>query len=161
MGDYRALTRLCSATAPPSSLQRGSWFPGRLTPDYAANNLPRVLELDGPVGRIYPAALQHAHDTIGARHEALQLHSPMEYAAMTNEEYYAMDAFTEFSVVVNDEEQYSLWPTAIPIPLGWSAEGTTGTEEHCLDRIGRIWPDVRPRSLRESIERRRAGEPAR
>jgi len=67
-----------------------------------------------------------------------------------------MDAFTEFHVVVNDEEQYSIWPTALPIPAGWATEGTTGSEPECIERIESIWPDIRPKSLRESIERRRA-----
>ncbi|MDI5965439.1 MbtH family NRPS accessory protein [Streptomyces sp. SL13] len=69
-----------------------------------------------------------------------------------------MDAFTTFDVVVNDEEQYSLWPAGVPLPNGWTAEGTTGSEERCLERIEAIWPDIRPRSLRESVERRRAEE---
>jgi MbtH protein len=72
-----------------------------------------------------------------------------------------MDAFTEFAVVVNDEEQYSLWPTGLPVPLGWTAEGTSGTEADCLARIEAVWTDIRPRSLRESIERRRGEVPVR
>jgi len=53
------------------------------------------------------------------------------------------------SVVVNHEEQYSIWPVAEPLPAGWRAEGTKGTEEECLAHIGRVWTDMRPLSIRE------------
>jgi MbtH protein len=53
-----------------------------------------------------------------------------------------------FSVVVNDEEQYSIWPTGRPIPAGWRADGRAGTKEECLSHIESVWQDMRPRSLR-------------
>jgi MbtH protein len=60
-----------------------------------------------------------------------------------------MDATDErFRVVVNDEEQYSIWPDDLDLPGGWQAEGTAGTKEACLAYIGRVWSDLRPRSLR-------------
>jgi len=51
-------------------------------------------------------------------------------------------------VVVNGEEQYSLWPARRPLPDGWRAEGTAGTREECLARIGEVWTDLRPLSVR-------------
>jgi len=51
-------------------------------------------------------------------------------------------------VVVNDEDQYSLWPAARDIPGGWRAEGFTGTRQECLGYIDGVWVDMRPRSLR-------------
>jgi MbtH protein len=51
-------------------------------------------------------------------------------------------------VVINDEEQYSVWPAARDIPDGWRAAGFTGTRQECLDYIGTVWADMRPRSLR-------------
>ncbi|GHC96555.1 MbtH protein [Nocardiopsis terrae] len=57
----------------------------------------------------------------------------------------------EYDVVVNHEEQYSLWPADRDLPDGWSREGTRGTREECLDRIERVWTDMRPRSLRERM----------
>ncbi len=51
-------------------------------------------------------------------------------------------------VVVNHEEQYSIWLLAEPLPTGWRAEGTRGTEEECLAHIGRVWTDMRPLSIR-------------
>lgn len=57
-------------------------------------------------------------------------------------------------VVVNHEEQYSLWSADRELPAGWRAEGTSGTREECLDHIERVWTDMRPLSLR----RRMAGD---
>ena len=54
-----------------------------------------------------------------------------------------------YRVVLNDEEQYSIWPLDRPLPAGWSGEGTTGTKEACLERIDTVWTDMRPRSVRE------------
>ncbi|GAA1332250.1 MbtH family protein [Saccharothrix algeriensis] len=57
----------------------------------------------------------------------------------------------EFLVVVNDEEQYSVWFADRDLPPGWRAEGTSGTREECLDHIARVWTDMRPRSVREHL----------
>lgn len=53
-----------------------------------------------------------------------------------------------YVVVVNDEEQYSLWPHERALPAGWTATGTTGGRDDCLAHIERVWTDMRPRSLR-------------
>jgi MbtH protein len=53
-----------------------------------------------------------------------------------------------YQVVVNDEEQYSIWPAGRAIPAGWHDEGTAGTEDACIAHIERVWVDMRPRSLR-------------
>jgi MbtH protein len=55
-------------------------------------------------------------------------------------------------VVLNDEEQYSIWPADRDIPAGWRAAGTTGSREECLTRIGEVWTDMRPLSLRRRME---------
>jgi len=54
-----------------------------------------------------------------------------------------------YLVVVNDEEQYSLWPDRRPLPAGWQAVGEPADREQCLDRIAELWTDMRPASLRE------------
>lgn len=64
------------------------------------------------------------------------------------------NAAQKYRVVVNDEEQYSIWPEARPNPTGWSDEGTRGTKDECLDRIEAVWTDMRPLSVR-----RRMSEP--
>jgi MbtH protein len=61
-----------------------------------------------------------------------------------------------FRVVVNHEEQYSIWPTYKEIPLGWKDVGVAGSKEHCLDHIEKVWPDIRPLSVRLVEEAQRA-----
>ncbi|WP_410643346.1 AMP-binding protein [Amycolatopsis sp. lyj-346] len=55
----------------------------------------------------------------------------------------------KFVVVRNDEQEFSVWPVETPPPAGWTPMGTTGSEDECLDHIGRSWTDMRPRSVRE------------
>ena len=59
-----------------------------------------------------------------------------------------------FTVVRNDEDQYSLWPTGRDMPPGWLSAGVTGTREECLAHIDTVWTDMRPRSLRERMTTR-------
>ena len=54
-----------------------------------------------------------------------------------------------YRVVVNHEEQYSIWFADQELPAGWTAEGTSGTKDECLARIGEVWTDLTPRSVRE------------
>lgn len=62
------------------------------------------------------------------------------------------DDKTIYKVVVNHEEQYSIWPTARELPLGWKAVGKQGTKQECLDYIEEVWTDMRPLSLRKKME---------
>jgi MbtH protein len=57
-----------------------------------------------------------------------------------------------YRVVVNDEEQYSIWLSDRDLPAGWRAEGTEGPKEDCLAHIGEIWTDMRPLSLRRRMQ---------
>jgi len=57
-----------------------------------------------------------------------------------------------FTVVVNHEEQYSIWPTFKAIPAGWTAVGKTGSKKECLDHIEQVWIDMRPLSLRKFMD---------
>lgn len=57
----------------------------------------------------------------------------------------------ECAVVVNDEEQYSLWPARRTPPPGWRLEGTTGSKQDCLAHIERVWTDMRPKRLRDRM----------
>jgi MbtH protein len=63
------------------------------------------------------------------------------------------DPFEVYRVVVNDEEQFSIWPEAKPLPPGWRAMGEPASREECLEHIERVWVDMRPRSLRERMAR--------
>ncbi len=58
---------------------------------------------------------------------------------------------TIYKVVVNHEEQYSIWPADRENALGWSDAGKSGTKEECLAYIKEVWTDMRPRSLREKM----------
>jgi MbtH protein len=58
-----------------------------------------------------------------------------------------------YEVVVNHEEQYSIWPADRDVPPGWSKEGTRGTKSACLDRIEEVWTDMRPLSVRRRADR--------
>lgn len=58
---------------------------------------------------------------------------------------------TVYRVVLNDEEQYSIWWADRDLPAGWHAEGTEGTREECLARITGLWTDLRPASLRRRM----------
>ena len=55
------------------------------------------------------------------------------------------------TVVVNDEEQYSLWPADRRPPVGWRDAGMSGPRGECLQYIERVWTDMRPLSLRRRI----------
>ncbi|MCU1323497.1 MAG: orbH [Acidobacteriaceae bacterium] len=57
-----------------------------------------------------------------------------------------------YSVVLNDEEQYSIWPAAKLLPGGWRPEGVAGSKEECLAHIEKVWTDMRPLSLRRKME---------
>ena len=62
------------------------------------------------------------------------------------------------AVVVNDEEQYSIWPAERDLPPGWRQDGFTGTEDECLAHIDETWTDMRPASLRRwMLEHEQAG----
>lgn len=59
---------------------------------------------------------------------------------------------TIYAVVVNHEEQYSIWPADRELPLGWNNAGKTGTKQECLEYIKEVWTDMRPLSLRKRME---------
>lgn len=64
---------------------------------------------------------------------------------------------TIYTVVVNHEEQYSIWPADRELALGWRAVGKTGTKADCLAYIREVWTDMRPLSLRKKMEEAAGG----
>ncbi|MEY9989116.1 MbtH protein [Streptomyces sp. V4I8] len=58
-----------------------------------------------------------------------------------------------YRVVVNGEEQYSIWPTDRDLAPGWSDTSRSGSKEECLRDINEVWTDMRPLSLRRQMER--------
>jgi MbtH protein len=67
---------------------------------------------------------------------------------------------TLYKVVINHEEQYSIWPADRELPLGWSAVGKQGLKQECLTYIEAVWTDMRPLGLRQKMEEaaRRGGD---
>ena len=59
---------------------------------------------------------------------------------------------TIYKVVLNHEEQYSIWRADRDNPAGWKDGGKTGTKQECLDYIKEVWTDMRPLSLRKKME---------
>ncbi|MFG2757125.1 MbtH family protein [Streptomyces wuyuanensis] len=62
------------------------------------------------------------------------------------------DADGVYSVLVNDENQHSLWPDFVDVPAGWRAVHGPASRQSCLDWIEAHWTDMRPRSLAESMD---------
>ncbi|GAB7144221.1 MbtH family protein [Mycobacterium riyadhense] len=63
-----------------------------------------------------------------------------------------------FFVLINDEEQHSLWPTFAEIPEGWRVVYGEAQRDACLTYIDENWTDIRPKSLREKLAQRRTAE---
>ncbi|MWK37148.1 MbtH family NRPS accessory protein [Actinomadura sp. J1-007] len=60
-----------------------------------------------------------------------------------------------YDVVVNHEEQYSIWPVSRPIPSGWTAVGFQGSKSQVLDHIEKVWTDITPLSVRQALDEAR------
>jgi MbtH protein len=58
------------------------------------------------------------------------------------------DLIPLWTVVVNEEEQYSIWPPERELPNGWTRIGDARSKEECLSDIERLWVDMRPLSAR-------------
>ena len=62
------------------------------------------------------------------------------------------DSEATFLVVINGEEQYSVWPAHRAVPAGWRATGFSGPRASCLAHIETVWTDMRPLSLRRALD---------
>jgi MbtH protein len=60
-------------------------------------------------------------------------------------------AADQYRVVVNEEEQYSILREQAAVPAGWVDAGFVGSEEECVEHVDRVWPDIRPLSIRRSL----------
>jgi len=68
---------------------------------------------------------------------------------MNQEEEY----IERYVVLINHEEQYSLWPSYKPIPNGWKQVFGENTREECLNYVEEHWTDMRPLSLRKQMDK--------
>jgi MbtH protein len=57
-----------------------------------------------------------------------------------------------YIVVINHEEQYSIWPDFKDLPAGWRDAGFRGHKSACLEHINTVWTDMRPLSLRKKMD---------
>jgi MbtH protein len=64
----------------------------------------------------------------------------------------AAEDTVQYLVVVNHEEQYSIWPSHSALPAGWRDAGKQGSREECLAHIREVWTDMRPLSLRTAMD---------
>jgi MbtH protein len=71
--------------------------------------------------------------------------------AVLNERRLAVWDDKQLKVVINDEEQYSIWPVDRENAPGWRDAGKSGTKEECLAYIEQVWTDMRPLSLRKAM----------
>lgn len=55
-----------------------------------------------------------------------------------------------FLVLVNDRDQYSLWPEFVPVPVGWVVRHGPAQRQACLDYIDANWTDMRPAPIRKA-----------
>ena len=62
------------------------------------------------------------------------------------------DERIEYQVLVNHEEQYSLWPGFKEIPKGWEQVGPVGTKDECLAWVEEVWTDITPLSVRRQMQ---------
>lgn len=60
-----------------------------------------------------------------------------------------MDENSRYKVVINHEEQYSIWPEECENPAGWRDTGKSGSKAECLAYVEEVWTDMRPLSLRQ------------
>jgi MbtH protein len=65
-----------------------------------------------------------------------------------------------YQVLVNHEEQYSLWLASKAIPPGWRQVGPIATKQDCIDYVERVWTDMRPLSVRKQPEQAAAARNA-
>ena len=56
-----------------------------------------------------------------------------------------------YTVLINGEEQYSLWLAELAIPGGWRSTGKVGSKQECLEYVRTVWTDLRPLSLRQAL----------
>jgi MbtH protein len=73
-------------------------------------------------------------------------------AGVTTEDLMSFDEESRmYLVVVNGEEQYSIWPAGKTVPQGWRESGFSGVKAECLAHIDAVWTDMRPLSLRKAM----------
>jgi MbtH protein len=84
---------------------------------------------------------------------SLLLPAPFDYFGQMSE---SNQDKTIYEVVLNHEEQYSIWPADRECPLGWRKAGKSGQKDVCLAYINEVWTDMRPLSVRKQMDAARS-----
>jgi uncharacterized protein YbdZ (MbtH family)/MFS family permease len=92
------------------------------------------------------AEITSSHETTPSRVQLLSAQAPAKGDM-------DMDDDARYEVLRNDEEQYSLWLAGHQVPAGWHRVGKEGTKEECSAYVDEVWTDMRPRSLRERMDK--------
>lgn|GEM_PF-428700 len=96
-----------------------------------------------------PAVGVEGEDTAYGGHRAATARRDQVVGALSTNPF--DDDGAKFYVVVNDEEQHSLWPVFADIPVGWRVVYGEADRPACLEYVEQSWPDIRPKSLRERL----------
>jgi MbtH protein len=106
---------------------------------FSVNELPGLMESDLP----------ELSDQVGnPNHRKSGPEKSRERSRMTAQNQSSDETYL---VVVNDEEQYSIWRDDKSVPAGWRATGRRGPKAECLQYIEDVWTDMRPLSLRKRM----------
>jgi MbtH protein len=103
----------------------------------------------GPTDHLSHRLAQAPLGSLSERLLAFSLQVPNEEIVMNRDD---TEDTTLYKVLVNHEEQYSLWPANRENPLGWRDVGMSGSKAECLAYIKEVWTDMRPLSLRKKME---------
>lgn len=144
------------------ALERGDVFTETTWPAYFADDVPNaaltvetaggsqktlVLVLSEPAWDAEAESLSFTADVLQGEPDGVT--GP---ATLFIDDWDDREDTTIYKVVVNHEEQYSIWPANRENPLGWDDEGFQGLKPDCLEHIKQIWTDMRPLSLRKKME---------
>lgn len=144
-----------------AALARNDYFVEHAWPAGFADDPPNAsIAIEGPGGELVvtPVVLSDpqwdaAADTLTFTARTLDTRPPAFAgpATLFIDSWEEREDTTIYAVVVNHEEQYSIWPADRELPLGWDDTGFHGDKTACLAYIEEVWTDMRPRSLREKM----------
>jgi MbtH protein len=159
------LDELILVETPPgdgNALERADHFVEHTWPRYFADVPPNaVITIEGPDGSLNPVVAALSEPEWDAATSTLTFFAEVllgDPAAASGPATLFIDDWddhedtTIYQVVMNHEEQYSIWPADREVPLGWNPVGFQGTKRECLDYIEEVWTDMRPLSLRKKME---------
>ncbi len=145
-----------------ASLERTDLFVEHTWPAYFADDPPNaVVTIEGPGGAQTPVVVVLSEPAWNAETATLTFLADVLLGDANTEggpatvfidDWDDEEDMTIYRVVVNHEEQYSIWPADRELPLGWNDAGFQGTKQECLDYIEQVWTDMRPLSLRKKMQ---------